>query len=66
MMDQTIELTVRSVYGVKRIYPHNAIARKITDLIGRKTFTYEDVAKLEDMGFVIKWINVGNDGSIPD
>lgn len=50
-----LELQVKSVYGVDRIYPVNDKAKKIVELVGRKTLTSADVKLLKDVGFTIKW-----------
>lgn len=54
----TLELQVKSAYGVERIYPINEIAKKLAELLNRKTFTKEDLAKLKDIGFTVKWVPV--------
>jgi hypothetical protein len=57
-MDITLEMQVRSVYGTDRIYPMNEQARRLTDLLGRKTFTKDDLAKIKAMGFAVKWVPI--------
>ena len=54
-MDTILEVQVRTVYGTDRIYPINEQARKVAELVGRKTLTKDDLAKLKDLGFQIKW-----------
>lgn len=54
-MDQTIEVQVKSVYGQDRIYPINDQAKRMTDLLGRKTLTSADINKIKDMGFKVVW-----------
>lgn len=54
----TLELQVKSAYGVERIYPINEIAKKMAELLNRKTFTKDDLSKLKDMGFGVKWVPV--------
>lgn len=57
-MDFTLEMQVRSVYGTERIYPMNDKARQLADLLGRKTFTKDDLAKLKAIGFHVKWVPI--------
>lgn len=57
-MEQILELQVRTIYGTDRIYPMNTLATKVAELIGRKTLNKEDVAKLKEIGFQIKWTPV--------
>lgn len=54
-MDQIIEVQVKSVYGQDRIYPINDQAKRMTDLLGRKTLTSADISKIKDMGFKVVW-----------
>jgi len=48
-----LEVSIKTVYGVERIYPMNDNARSITHLIGKKTFTREDIEVLKRLGFEI-------------
>lgn len=57
-MNATLELQVKLIYGTERIYPINETARKMADLLGRKTLTKEDIAKLKDMGFQMVWVPI--------
>lgn len=57
-MNQTIEVQVRIVYGVPRIYPISDNAKKLAEFIGRKTFNESDITKLKDIGFSIKWVPI--------
>lgn len=57
-METTIEVQVRSVYGTERIYPMNEQARKIANLLGRKTFTKDDLSRLKAIGFTLSWVPI--------
>jgi hypothetical protein len=57
-MKDLIQVQVKNVYGTDRIYPVNDTAKKVVDLLGRKTFHKEDVKKLKAIGFVIEEVPV--------
>lgn len=57
-MDSLLKLQVRSVYGTERIYPMNTQAQILADLIRKKTFTKEDVATMQRLGFAIEWVPI--------
>jgi hypothetical protein len=57
-MDSVLELQVRVVYGTQRIYPMNDKARKLAELLQRKTLNESDLAKIKDLGFTIKWVPI--------
>lgn len=53
-----LELQVKQVYGQDRIYPMNETARKVTDLLKRKTLTKDEIDILKAIGFTLKWVPV--------
>lgn len=55
-MNSLLKLQVRSVYGTERIYPMNAQAHNICELLRRKTLNKDDVMILQKMGFAIEWV----------
>lgn len=57
-MDATLEVQVKLIYGTKRIYPINEQAKRVAFLLGRKTFTEDDVTKLKAIGFQMKWVPI--------
>ena len=57
-METTLAVQVRSVYGQDRIYPMNEQAKKIADLLNRKTLTKDDLGKLKELGFTLFWVPV--------
>jgi hypothetical protein len=52
----TFELQVRIVFGTERIYPMNEPAKRVTELLSRRTLKPEDLKILRDLGFTIKWV----------
>ena len=54
-MEIELEVQVKTSYGQDRIYPINEQAKKIVDLLDKKTLTPADVQKLKDLGFKFKW-----------
>lgn len=53
-----LELQIRIVYGTERIYPVNDKAKKIAQLLNRKTLTRDDIPILKEIGFELKWVAV--------
>ena len=54
----TLEVQVKTVYGVDRIYPMNDTAKNLAACFGRKTFDADLIAKLKVVGFTIKWVPI--------
>jgi len=53
-MAVTVRVFAREVYGSKRIYPDNDVARTLVKLTGRKTFTDADLGVLVELGYLIE------------
>lgn len=53
-----LEVQVKTVYGVDRIYPMNDTAKKLAVCFNRKTFDKELIGRLKDVGFTIKWVPI--------
>lgn len=51
-----IEVYVKNVFGVDRIYPSNTTARELLNLIGKKTFTEQDLAALARLGYEVEQV----------
>lgn len=51
------QIKIKSVYGVERIYPANETAERMTKLIGRKTFSNQDLIIIASLGFIIEQVN---------
>lgn len=49
-----VEIEVKQVYGVERIYPINDTARLLADLIGQKTLSHDKLRKLRELGYAIR------------
>lgn len=56
-MNHVVQVKIKSVYGNKLIYPANETAEKLTQLLGRKTFSNTDLARLQDLGYVIEQVH---------
>lgn len=52
-----LQIKIKSVYGVERIYPANDVAERMTKLIGQKTFTKEHLILIAGLGFIIEQIH---------
>lgn len=52
-----LQIKIKSVYGVKRIYPADEIAEKFTKLINTKTFSEEHLAIIKSLGYEIEQLN---------
>ncbi len=52
----TLDIQLKIVYGTERIYPVNEAAKKVAALLGRKTITKDELAKLKDLGFSLNWV----------
>ena len=57
-MELTLEVQLKTAYGVDRIYPMNEAAKKLAALMQAKSFTKTDLAKIKDIGFKIKWVPI--------
>lgn len=57
-VEQTLEVQLKTAYGVDRIYPMNETAKKLAALMQAKTFTKSDLVKIKDIGFKIKWVPI--------
>lgn len=51
-----LEVCIKNVYGVERIYPMNATAEEVCRLIGRKTLNRNDLEILKRLGYEIKQV----------
>lgn len=53
-----LEVQVKTVYGVDRIYPMNETAKRLISCFNRKTYDKELITALKDVGFTIKWVPI--------
>jgi hypothetical protein len=56
MIDLNIQIEVRNVYGVLKIYPLCDTAKTFADIAGTKTLTLATVKKIESLGYEIRSI----------
>lgn len=52
--DKVVEIEIKSVYGVERIYPRNRTAQLLADLTGQKTFTHDKLRMVRELGYTLK------------
>ncbi len=55
-MKNKIEISVKNVYGVERIFPANDEAKKFCALIGRKTFDNNHLDIIRSLGYSIEQV----------
>ena len=53
-MQDSIQIEVRNIYGVTKIYPICGIAKTFADIAGSKTLTLSTVKKIESLGYHIR------------
>lgn len=56
----TIQVEVKSVYGVDLIYPVNMAAKQFTSLTGKRTLAVHDIATIKELGFTIEVVNTSD------
>jgi hypothetical protein len=56
-MDKIMQIEVKSVYGKELVYPANQIACKFSLLTGQKTFSHQQLALIESMGYTITLVS---------
>lgn len=52
LMQNQLEVRVETVYGLPKVYPVNAQAKKLAELLGTKTFTPFQMKAAKELGFV--------------
>lgn len=52
-----LQIKIKSVYGVERIYPVNETAIKFGRLVGTKTFTQDQLGLIKDLGYEIEQVD---------
>ena len=65
-MDNVVAITVRSVYGEDKFYPHNDQARSLAAIAGTKTLTRDVLLVAQDMGFIIRRITADRDDALAE
>lgn len=68
MEDKKIVVSVRSVYGVDKIYPVCTNAKLFADIAGTTTLREHDLRRIQQLGYHIvvsqpppKWIHIVNE-----
>jgi len=54
-MNKEIQIEMRNVFGVDRIYPICHIANALIKLKSGKTFSKDDLNVFKSLGLIIKW-----------
>ena len=54
-MNKEIQIEMRNVFGVNRIYPICHIANAMIKLKNAKTFSKNDLNVFKSLGLIIKW-----------
>jgi hypothetical protein len=54
-MNKEIQVEMRNVFGVDRIYPICHIANALIKLKSGKTFSKDDLNVFKSLGLIIKW-----------
>lgn len=50
---QVVQIQVRNVYGVPKIYPVNNAAQVFANIAGKKTLDQADLANIKALGFLV-------------
>jgi hypothetical protein len=53
-----VSIKERSIYGNVLLYPNNQKAEFFARLIGKKTFSNQDIANIKDLGYQIELIKL--------
>ena len=53
-METTIKVEIKNVYGKETIYPACPKAAIFADLVGQRTLTGQDIAKIKALGYTIE------------
>jgi hypothetical protein len=52
-----IQVAIKQVYGVERIYPICEIAKKLNRLMNSKTFTRDNIQVIKSLGYSVEVIS---------
>jgi hypothetical protein len=53
-MNYPLQVIIKNVYGVERIYPVNETAKKITSLTRKKTLDRDEIEVIKNLGYQIE------------
>lgn len=56
-MNNSIEITLKDVYGAIKAYPHNDQARRLADMVNTKTLTLQTLLQAKAMGFNLVYVD---------
>jgi hypothetical protein len=54
VMNQSITVTIKSVYGIDRIYPACDTSRLLAKLTGSKTFSDSHIQTIKELGYTVE------------
>ena len=54
-MNKEIQIEMRNVFGVDRIYPVCHVANALIKLKDKKTFNKSDLDVFKSLGLIVKW-----------
>lgn len=49
-----VKVSIKSVYGMEKIYPANAWAEIFAEMLGQKTLTRDNIAHIKRLGFQVE------------
>lgn len=52
-MDQEIFVTLKDVYGVRKVYPACEKSRLFADIAGTTTLTDQNIARIKALGYTV-------------
>jgi hypothetical protein len=55
-MNYPLQVIIKNVYGVERIYPVNETAKKITSLTRKKTLDRDEIEVIKKLGYQVEVI----------
>ena len=53
-MNYPLQVIIKNVYGVERIYPVNETAKKLTSLTRKKTLDRDEIEVIKKLGYQIE------------
>ena len=63
-MNNTVEVSIKEVYGNELVYPVNMTAKQLCSLTGKKTLAMHDLATILELGYTVKEVNTSNKLSV--
>lgn len=54
---KTIQVEIKSVYGVEKIYPVSEEAKVFAKLLGQQTLTVEDIQNIKLLGYMVEVVS---------